>query len=53
MLKVPGYRAINWLIGAALAAGLAGCSMHPLPDDVSRVSTVDIVERIRCEAQEG
>jgi hypothetical protein len=36
-----------------LAFGLAGCSMHPLPEDVSRASTFDIVERIRCEVQEG
>jgi hypothetical protein len=29
---------------------LSGCHIHPLPDDVTRQSTVDIVERIRCEA---
>jgi len=28
-----------------------GCSMHPLPDDVSRKSTYDIVDKIRCEAK--
>lgn len=38
---------------AALAAGLFGCSTHPLPQDVARVSVVDIVRRIRCEAREG
>jgi hypothetical protein len=38
---------------AALAAGLSGCSVHPLPQDVSYASTVQIVRRIRCEAQEG
>jgi len=27
--------------------------MHPLPEDVSRVNTYDIVEKIRCEAKEG
>ena len=37
----------------ALAAGLSACSMHPLPDDVSQVSTVDIVKSIRCEALAG
>jgi hypothetical protein len=37
----------------ALACGLWGCSVHPLPDDVAKASTVDIVERIRCEVQEG
>jgi hypothetical protein len=28
-----------------------GCSMHPLPDDVSRKTTYEIVEKIRCEAR--
>jgi hypothetical protein len=27
--------------------------MHPLPEDVSRKNTYDIVEKIRCEAAEG
>jgi hypothetical protein len=27
--------------------------MHPLPEDVSRASTYDIVEKIRCEAKAG
>jgi hypothetical protein len=27
--------------------------MHPLPYDVTRVSTYDIVEKLRCEAKEG
>lgn len=42
-------------VGAILvvACSLWGCSVHPLPDDVSKASTVDIVERIRCEVQEG
>lgn len=35
------------------SAGLVGCSMHPIPYDVTRVSTPQIVERIRCEAKEG
>src|SRR5262245_65062276 len=44
----------RWLASlGALAFGLAGCSMHPLPEDVSRTSTFDIVERIRCEAKAG
>jgi len=38
---------------AVLATLLAGCSMHPLPEDVSRASTYDIVERIRCEVKEA
>ena len=27
--------------------------MHPLPEDVSRKSTFDIVKKLRCEAREG
>jgi hypothetical protein len=37
----------------ALATGLLGCSIYPLPEDVSRKNTYDIVEKIRCEAAEG
>ena len=36
-----------------LTALLAGCSIHPLPDDVTRDSTFDIVEKIRCEARDA
>jgi hypothetical protein len=35
----------------ALLPLLAGCSIHPLPDDLSRKSTYDIVQKIRCEAK--
>jgi hypothetical protein len=41
-----------WKCVAALAAlCVAGCSLHPLPEDVSRKSTAEIVWAIRCEAQ--
>lgn len=30
-----------------------GCSMHPLPEDISPASTVVIVKSIRCEALAG
>src|ERR1700747_2266444 len=30
---------------------LPGCSMHPLPNDVTRTTTYDIVQEIRCEAK--
>jgi hypothetical protein len=36
---------------AALASALVGCSTFPLPDDVTRKSTYDIVQQIRCEAR--
>ncbi len=35
----------------ALLPLLVGCSIHPLPDDLSRKSTYDIVQKIRCEAK--
>jgi hypothetical protein len=44
-------RAIGGLAFLILAPLLAGCAIHPLPDDVSRKSTYDIVEKIRCEAK--
>lgn len=35
----------------ASMVGVAGCSMHPLQDDVTRASSVDVVRKIRCEAR--
>lgn len=29
----------------------AGCSLHPLPEDFSRSDTLQIIERVRCEAR--
>ncbi|MET0193005.1 MAG: hypothetical protein ABW200_06495 [Hyphomicrobiaceae bacterium] len=46
-------RIIGCCVVAALASGLTGCSMHPLPENISRANTFDIVERIRCEVREG
>jgi hypothetical protein len=44
-------RPLSTRIAAALCAfALAGCSTHPIIDDVTRVSTYDVVEQIRCEA---
>jgi hypothetical protein len=40
-------------LAAAMGTGLPGCSMHPLPEDVSRASTYDIVQHLRCEAWAG
>lgn len=36
-----------------LSIALSGCSVHPLPEDVSRKSTFDIVKRMRCEIKHG
>jgi hypothetical protein len=32
---------------------LAGCAIHPLPDDVAHISTPNIVRQIRCEARQA
>lgn len=32
---------------------VGGCATHPLPDDVSRKTTYDIVKRMRCEIRDG
>jgi hypothetical protein len=46
-------RVIDRFLPATLAFCLVGCSTHPLPQDVSHVSTAQIVGKIRCEAKEG
>ena len=43
-------RRSRMLWAAALVQTLVGCSAHPLPDDVTRLSTYDIVQQVRCEA---
>jgi hypothetical protein len=54
MRHVVHFRPVSVWIAATLAVcGLLGCSMHPLPGDIVRVSTLEIVDRIRCEVQEG
>lgn len=35
------------------AVSLTGCAIHPLPDDVTGVSTFNIVKQIRCEARQA
>jgi hypothetical protein len=44
-----------FLLVASVAASclVSGCSIHPLPEDVTGVSTHDIVRRIRCEGREA
>jgi hypothetical protein len=37
----------------ALSFASAGCAIHPLPEDVTGVTTYHIVRRIRCEAKEA
>ena len=47
MLKVSG------VISTTAIFFLAGCAIHPLPDDVTGVSTYNIVRQIRCEARQA
>jgi hypothetical protein len=38
---------------SALGALASACSVHPLPDDVTGLSTYNIVRQIRCETREA
>jgi len=44
-----------WRIGAAaaIAACVANCAIRPLPEQVTGISTDEIVKHIRCEAREA
>jgi len=46
------WRAIKFATVPAVV-WLAGCAIHPLPDEVTGVSTFDIVKQIRCEARQA
>lgn len=47
-------RAIRGLSAAILVGlGLSGCAIHPLPEDVTHVSTYYIVRQIRCETRQA
>lgn len=41
------------LIASFFAALLAGCAIHPLPENVTGIDTPDIVRQIRCESREA
>ena len=43
-------RMVSW-IGCVFAAGLGGCSLYPIPDDVSPFRTEQIVRYGRCEVR--
>ena len=51
---MPGFAKLQrrWAL-AAIAFALGGCSIHPIPDDVSHYSTADIARNVRCEAQDA
>jgi hypothetical protein len=40
-------------VGAAIAGAVAGCAIHPLPEDVTGVPTYYIVRQIRCETRQA
>jgi hypothetical protein len=44
-------RVMRSLVIACAALVLAGCSVRPIPDDVSSVPTEDIVRSMRCETK--
>jgi hypothetical protein len=41
------------LAAFVFAIQVVGCSIHPLPEDVTGYDTVQIVSRIRCEVRDG
>jgi hypothetical protein len=43
----------DFLASVVAASLVAGCAVHPLPEDVTGVDTVDIVKQIRCETREA
>lgn len=43
----------RWIGALAGALGLAGCSVHPLPENVTGFDTVQIVAKVRCEVRDG
>jgi hypothetical protein len=44
---------IRVVFAGILSAVVSGCSIHPLPEDVTGVPTYYIVRQIRCEARAG
>jgi hypothetical protein len=40
-------------VALGIAVSSVGCSIRPLPEDFSRVSTYDIVRQIRCETRQA
>ena len=43
-------RTFATIIGMAI---LSGCTIHPLPDDVTHISTYTIVRQVRCETRQA
>jgi hypothetical protein len=41
------------IFALAAVSLLSGCAIHPVPEDVTGVDTVDIVKQVRCETREA
>jgi hypothetical protein len=46
-------RFVSLFMVATASTVVAACSIHPLPEDFSRSTTFDIVQKIRCEARDA
>jgi hypothetical protein len=44
---------IRFITAVAAASLMAGCAIHPVPEDVTGVNTPDIVKQIRCETRDA
>jgi hypothetical protein len=54
MLRFPLRRFFVAFFSCGLiSSGLGGCSIHPLPEDVTGYKTATIVRKIRCEARDA
>lgn len=47
---MKGYRLS---VSLAVSFALAGCAIHPLPENVTPLSTYDIVKQVRCETRQA
>lgn len=46
-------RLIRWMAVCGFAVAAAGCSIRPLPEDVTGYDTVQIVSKVRCEVRDA
>jgi hypothetical protein len=44
---------VRRLAALAVASLMAGCAIHPVPEDVTGLDTADIVKQIRCETRDA
>lgn len=53
MLKTNHTLAPRIFAAAIFAVPLSDCSLHPVPNDVTGITTAEIVQKIRCEARDA